>query len=68
MSLPVRDLPPAFHGLKIAHLTDFHYGAHPPQEYVEDAIARTRAENPDLIALTGDFIDRGPGHVKEARL
>lgn len=65
-SLPVRGLPKQFHGLKVAHLTDFHYGTHLPQDYIEDAIARTQGETPDLIALTGDFIDRGPGHVKEA--
>jgi predicted MPP superfamily phosphohydrolase len=64
--LPVRDLPAAFHGLKIAHLTDFHYGRQIPTGYLEGALARTLAEKPDVIALTGDFIDRGPKHVATA--
>jgi predicted MPP superfamily phosphohydrolase len=64
--LAIRGLPASFHGLKIAHLTDFHCGTHIPTGYLEDAIARTRAEQPDLIALTGDFIDRGPRHVADA--
>jgi predicted MPP superfamily phosphohydrolase len=66
LALPVRGLPPAFHGLKIAHLTDFHFGPHIPSGYLEDALDRVRAEEPDVIALTGDFIDRGPGHVRQA--
>lgn len=66
IELPVRQLPAAFHGTRIAHLTDFHYGMHLPKGYLERAIERAAGEKPDLIALTGDFIDRGPQHVKEA--
>ena len=64
--IPVPDLPPAFHGLKVAHLTDFHYGAQIPAGYLEDALRRTSDLNPDVIALTGDFVDRGPRHVATA--
>jgi predicted MPP superfamily phosphohydrolase len=64
--LAVRGLPATFHGLKIAHLTDFHFGSHIPTGYLEEALERTQAEKPDLIALTGDFIDRGPEHVGKA--
>ena len=64
--LAVRGLPAAFHGFKIAQLSDFHFGPHIPAGYLEDALARTAAEQPDLIALTGDFIDRGPNHVGPA--
>lgn len=64
--LAVQGLPAAFHGLKIAHLTDFHYGAHMPIGYLEEALERARDEKPDLIALTGDFIDRGPEFVARA--
>lgn len=64
--LAIRDLPAAFHGTKIAHLSDFHCGKHIPLGYIENALDRTAAEKPDLIALTGDFIDRGPEHVGAA--
>jgi uncharacterized protein len=64
--LPIHDLPAAFHGTKIAHLSDFHHGEQIPRGYLEDALERTAAEKPDLIALTGDFIDRGPAHVAAA--
>ena len=64
--LPVRDLPDSFTGLKIAHLTDFHCGHQIPQGYLEDALARTVAEKPDVIALTGDFVHKGYRHVQAA--
>lgn len=66
ITLPVKDLPPALDNLTIAHLTDFHYGSQIPTGYIEDALARTVAEKPDLIALTGDFVDSGPRHVGAA--
>lgn len=64
--LPVPDLQPPFHGLKVAHLTDFHCGHQIPTNYLEDALARAQAERPDIIALTGDFIHKGYRHVKSA--
>ncbi len=65
-SLPVRGLSTGFEGLRVAHLTDFHYGTHIPKGYLEDALDRTAAEKPDVVALTGDFIDRGPKHLADA--
>lgn len=66
LDLPVRGLAAGFRGLKVAHLTDFHCGRQIPTGYLEGALARTVAEKPDVIALTGDFIDRGPGYVGAA--
>lgn len=66
LTLPVRGLPAALAGVRIAQLSDFHCGPHIPTGYLEDAIGRAAAEKPDLIALTGDYIDRGPAHVGTA--
>lgn len=66
ISLQVRGLAPPFHGLKVAHLSDFHYGDHIPKGYLEEAFERTVSLKPDMIALTGDFIDRGPQHIHKA--
>lgn len=65
-AIPVRDLGAGFAGLKVAHLTDFHYGPQVPTAYLEDALARMQAEKPDVIALTGDFIHKGYKHVAGA--
>lgn len=66
IELPVRGLPQSLAGLRIAQLSDFHFGPHIPMGYLESAVERTDAEKPDLIALTGDYIDRGPTHVRAA--
>ena len=66
LTLPVRALPAQLAGVRVAHLSDFHFGPHIPTGYLEEAVERTAAEKPDLIALTGDFIDRGPAHVAAA--
>jgi hypothetical protein len=66
VAVPVRGLPAALSGVKVAQLSDFHFGPHIPAGYLESAVERAAAEQPDLIALTGDFIDRGPDHVAAA--
>ncbi len=62
----IADLPPAFDGYRIAHLSDLHVGRQLPQRYLEEAIEATLALAPDLIALTGDFIHKGYRHVAQA--
>ena len=47
-------LPESLAGLKIVQLSDFH-GA----EFVDDIVTLVKAEKPDIIALTGDFITDG---------
>ena len=65
-TLPVRDLPAAFAGVRVAHLTDFHVGRHIPRGYLEAALDAAAAERPDLLALTGDFVHKGYRHVPAA--
>jgi uncharacterized protein len=63
--LAIRDLPPALDGLRIAHLTDFHGGHHLPPHYLAEVVHRTLAHEPDLIALTGDFVHKGYDHIDD---
>ncbi|MBK1829573.1 metallophosphoesterase [Verrucomicrobiaceae bacterium R5-34] len=49
-------LPPALDGLVIAQLTDFHFQPDRDESLIADAVAAVNAHQPDLIALTGDFI------------
>jgi len=53
-------LPPALDGLVIAQLTDFHFQPDHDDELIADAVAAVNAKNPDIIALTGDFITEDP--------
>jgi predicted MPP superfamily phosphohydrolase len=66
VTLRVHGLPSALAGVRIAQLSDFHFGPHIPAGYLESVVARAAAESPHLVALTGDFIDRGPDHVAAA--
>jgi len=55
-------LPKQLDGFTIVQLTDVHVGGTIQREFVEELVARTMALKPDLIALTGDFVD---GSVEE---
>jgi len=52
------NLPPAFAGLKIALLSDFHHGEWISREFIRSAIRLANAQMPDVTALTGDYIHR----------
>ncbi|MBN1201643.1 MAG: metallophosphoesterase [Anaerolineae bacterium] len=54
LTLPVSDLPPAFDGYRIAHLSDLHLGVPLTQDHLPDVIQAVNREHPDLIAITGD--------------
>ena len=56
-----RDLPPAFDGYRIVHLSDLHCSTAARRERFERIVARVNALEPDLIAITGDFVDGTPG-------
>jgi hypothetical protein len=58
--IKLRRLPNAFHGFRIAHLSDIHIGAFMPEEEIRRYVAITNATKPDLIAVTGDFITWDP--------
>lgn len=58
-------------GLKIAHLTDLHLGFGGMEPVVHAAVERVKAEAPDLVLLTGDYVDDnapGPAHALESLL
>lgn len=56
----VADLPTAFAGLKVAHLTDFHVGMIGTHRATLRRAIRLAVDwEPDLVALTGDFVHRG---------
>lgn len=66
LTIPIRDLPPAFEGFRIVQLSDLHVGPKLCQKFLDDAIDRTLEEQPDLIALTGDYIHKGFQHIGRA--
>jgi predicted MPP superfamily phosphohydrolase len=61
----VRNLPTDLEGLTLAHLTDFHCGPLVPKEFVEDVVRRTNLLKPDLVVLTGDYVDEDMTNLTE---
>jgi len=49
--------PQAFDGLRIAHLSDIHFGHLLGAERLAQAVDAVRAVRADLIAITGDLVD-----------
>lgn len=60
LSLP--QLPPAWDGLTILHLSDLHFRDVPAREFFAHVMDECRAWDPDLVALTGDFVDSPTHH------
>ncbi len=54
--IPVPNLPEAFSGLRIAQLTDLHYGFLMPLALIEHVVRRTNELKPDIIVCTGDYV------------
>jgi predicted MPP superfamily phosphohydrolase len=62
--VPVADLPAAFAGLRVVHLSDFHCSRHVTPIYLSEAADLAQAQNGDVIVLTGDFIHKGFKYVR----
>jgi uncharacterized protein len=62
IEVPVSNLPAELHGFSIAQVTDVHVGTTIRRSYVERIVDAVNALEPDMIALTGDFVD---GPVRE---
>lgn len=56
LDLTLRRLPPAFDGLRIAQLSDFHFHPFTTESEISAAVNAVNSLHPDLIALTGDFV------------
>lgn len=54
--IPVDNLPPAFHGFTLAHLTDVHLGFLVSQSFVEEIVHRINGLDTDVIVCTGDYV------------
>lgn len=61
VKLPIMNLHPDLVGFKIAQISDLHVGPTIRKKYVLKVVQKTNAQNPDVIALTGDI---GDGPVK----
>ncbi|MBO5940373.1 MAG: metallophosphoesterase, partial [Kiritimatiellae bacterium] len=57
ITLCYKDLPSAFDGYRIAQLSDLHCSQITPRSRFEKIVQRTNEAKPDVICLTGDYVD-----------
>jgi len=71
--LPLKNLPDGFEGLKLVHLSDLHFGPWISHDRLDEVIGIVLQQRPDLIVITGDFIDSEtprelvPGYVAQLK-
>jgi predicted MPP superfamily phosphohydrolase len=56
VTIPVKGLPPALHGFRIAQLSDMHIEPYTRPEVITAAVNITNQLQPHVIALTGDYV------------
>lgn len=55
------DLPDAFDGYKIVHLSDLHVGSYGNKtKFIKKIVNRVNEEHPDIVAFTGDIVNTEP--------
>jgi len=59
-------LPSSFEGLKIVHLTDIHHSLFTPLEEVERVVHLANRLEPDIVALTGDYVTFSHAYIRPA--
>jgi predicted MPP superfamily phosphohydrolase len=59
-------LPTSFHGLRIVQISDIHHGLFLPKEWLSDAVRKANRLNPDIIALTGDYVTYSRRNIEPA--
>jgi predicted MPP superfamily phosphohydrolase len=57
LQLSFDNLPNAFKGLKIAHISDIHSGSFMDKKSVQHGVDKILATNPDIILFTGDLVN-----------
>jgi len=60
LELVLPRLDPEFDGYRIAQISDFHIGTWLDREKLDEAVAQVNELQPDLVALTGDFVTFHP--------
>jgi uncharacterized protein len=57
ITIPIKNLPEAFHGYRIVQISDLHLGSWANENQLEHAIDLIHNQNPDLIVFTGDLVN-----------
>jgi predicted MPP superfamily phosphohydrolase len=64
IDIGLENLPASFDGLRIGHMTDIHAGPLVPRELIREGVDLVMGARPDLIVLTGDFMNGNRGILR----
>jgi predicted MPP superfamily phosphohydrolase len=65
MRMSFKNLPAAFKGMRIVHISDIHSGSFTDKEAVEKGIKKILKEKPDMILFTGDLVNDRASEMKD---
>jgi hypothetical protein len=65
LQLPIRGLHSALEGLRIVQMSDFHLHPHTQIELIQQAVRQANELKPDLVVLTGDYVQQGAESIYE---
>ncbi len=68
LELQIANLPSRFEGFKIVQLSDLHVCAYTPADDVARAVALINRLDADIVAITGDFVDRHSKFADDATI
>jgi hypothetical protein len=66
VTIGIRNLPEAFDGFRIGHITDTHLGTYVSTRYLTRQIDAVNRVGVDAAVFTGDLISRNPRRVRDA--
>lgn len=62
-AIALRRLPRTLDGFRIVHLSDIHHSPFTGSEQIKHAIETANSLEPDIIALTGDYVSHEHGYI-----
>lgn len=65
LKMSFTNLPAAFKGLRIVHISDIHSGSFMDKEAVEKGVKKILKEKPDVILFTGDLVNDRATEMKD---
>lgn len=65
VQVPIKNLKTGLEGFKIVYMSDLHLHPFTQIELIQEAVKLANSLNPDLIALTGDYVLRGADSIFE---
>lgn len=63
VEITLKGLNPVWKGFKIVQLSDIHIGPVQRKEWLQQVVDKANALKPDLVVITGDFVDGSTGNL-----